>query len=60
LVHKTSTEQNFSNFRWIIWVLRPFEKIRSMGPTPPVQVFGGRPITETTGIILVCFDGKYT
>jgi len=21
---------------------------------------GGRPITETTGIILVCFDGKYT
>jgi len=25
-----------------------------------MQVLGGRPITKTTGIILVCFDGKYT
>jgi len=25
-----------------------------------IQVLGGRPITETTGIILVYFDGKYT
>jgi len=24
------------------------------------KFLGGRPITETTGIILVCFDGKYT
>jgi len=24
------------------------------------ELLGGRPITETTGIILVCFDGKYT
>jgi len=36
LVHKPSTEQNVSNFHWIIKVLGPFEKIRSMGPTPPL------------------------
>jgi len=24
------------------------------------KFLGGRPITETKGIILVCFDGKYT
>jgi len=24
------------------------------------KFLGGRPITETTVIILVCFDGKYT
>jgi len=24
------------------------------------RFLGGRPITETAGIILVCFDGKYT
>jgi len=24
-----------------------------------IQFLGARPITETTGIILVCFDGKY-
>ena len=24
------------------------------------KFLGGRPVTETTGIILVCFDGKYT
>jgi len=24
------------------------------------KFLGGRPLTETTGIILVCFDGKYT
>jgi len=25
-----------------------------------IQFLGAGPITETTGIILVCFDGKYT
>jgi len=25
-----------------------------------MQVLCGRPRTETTGMILVCFDGKYT
>ena len=37
LVNKPSTEQNFSNLCWIIWVLRLFEKIRPMGPTPPLR-----------------------
>jgi len=39
---------------------KPNLKIHIFSKRLLYKFLGGTPITETTGIILVCFDGKYT